>query len=311
MGKNKINKFKFVPLIILILGLLALLSVFLIRTDLAVLTPKGTIAAEQRDLINFATILSFFVVIPVFILTFYIAWKYRAGNTSAKYSPDWDGNKKLEFTWWAIPCAIILVLAVITWTSTHQLDPFKPLESSKKPVTIQVVALQWKWLFIYPEQNVASVNFFQIPEDTPINFEITSDAPMNSFWIPQLGGQVYAMSGMKTQLHLMADEPGDYGGSSANLSGDGFAGMRFVAKASSEKEFQDWVNTTKKANKRLSKEEYVALAAPSRDNQPAQYSEIADDLYNKVIMKYMEPGHELEGLQHAHTHDGSEPENHH
>src|SRR3989344_8743312 len=218
--------------ILLLVGITILVAVLLGGGTIAVLNPKGIVATQERNLIIFALLLSLTVVIPVFILTFAIAWKFREGREE-KYEPDWDHNKWLEFVWWAVPAAIILVLAAVTWTSTHQLDPFKPLSSSTQPITIQVVALQWKWLFIYPEQNIATVNFVQFPARTPINFELTADAPMNSFWIPQLSGQIYAMAGHKTQLHLMADETGEFAGSAAEISGRGFAGMKFSAKATS------------------------------------------------------------------------------
>ena len=179
----------------------------------------------------FAALLSLVVVIPVFAMTIYIVWRYRESNQKAKYSPDWDHNSKVETIWWLIPTLLIVVLSVVTWNSSHSLDPFKPIKSSVKPLRVQVIALQWKWLFIYPEQGVASTNILELPVDRPINFEVTADAPMNSFWIPQLGGQIYAMAGMSTQLHLMASEAGTYAGASANLSGKGFAKMKFDTKA--------------------------------------------------------------------------------
>jgi cytochrome o ubiquinol oxidase subunit 2 len=179
---------------------------------------------------------------------------------------------------------------VVTWNSSHNLDPYKPLASNVKPLTIQVVALQWKWLFIYPEQGIATVNFAQIPEDVPINFEITSDAPMNSFWIPQLGGQIYAMPGMSTKLHLMAEEPGDYRGSSANISGEGYWAMRFTTRASSQEKFDDWVAEVKTSKQWLDAAEYKQLAKPSEDEPQIFYSAFDDDLYDTVVMKYMSPG---------------------
>ncbi len=274
---------------LLILGVAGLTAWLLQNSNIAVLNPKGLIATQQRDLIITATLLTLIVVIPVFILTFFIAWKYRAGNPKAKYTPDWDHHKGLEFAWWAIPSAIILVLSVITWTSTHELDPYKPIQSTKKAVTIQVVALQWKWLFIYPEQNIATVNYIQFPEDTPINFEITADAPMNSFWIPQLGGQVYAMAGMKTKLHLMAGETGSYHGSSANLSGEGFSGMRFEAKATSGADFDAWVKTTQQSSNALTPASYHELSEPSQNNPVTVYSRSTPGLYDDIIMKFMSP----------------------
>ncbi len=273
---------------VIVAELVLLLVIYLQDTNFAVLNPKGTIALQQRNLIIFATLLSLVVVIPVFALTFFIVWKYRASNTKARYTPDWDHSKKIEAVWWGVPIILILVLGVITWTSSHKLDPRQPIASNKQPVTIQVVALEWKWLFIYPEHNISSVNFIQFPEDTPVNFEITADAPMNSFWIPQLGGQIYAMNGMKTKLHLMASEQGNYNGSSANLSGEGFADMKFIARASSQAEFDQWIQATKQSPSRLDMNSYDKLARPSKNNPPAYYAS-QSGLFDMIMMKYMAP----------------------
>lgn len=282
------TKFKLAFFIFLLFGIMVVATLYLSGRDIAVLNPKGLIALKEFGLIKVATLLSLVVIVPVFILTFFFAWKFRESNTTAKYTPDWDHNTKLEFIWWAIPFAIIFVLALITWQSSHELDPYKPLDTNKKPITIQVVALQWKWLFIYPEEDIATINFVQFPEKTPVNFEITSDAPMNSFWIPSLGGQIYAMSGMSTKLHLIADEVGEFNGSSANISGQGFAGMKFVAKASSDTEYKRWVQLVQESQNILTVDEYVRLAEPS-ENNPVTYYSWQEDLYDKVLMKYMVP----------------------
>jgi cytochrome o ubiquinol oxidase subunit 2 len=252
-----------------------------------VLNPQGIIAHKQRNLIVFSVILSLFVIVPVFTLLFTILGKYRETNTKALYTPDWDGNRAYEAIWWGIPILIILTLSVVTWNSTHDLDPFKPIDSNAKPLEVQVVALQWKWLFIYPEQNVATVNYVQIPVNRPITFTITSDAPMNSLWIPQLGGQIYAMSGMSTQLHLMADAAGSYNGSSANISGEGFAGMRFKVNATSPTEFESWVTWARQGQDYLGSDSYALLAKPSQNNWPATYTPVQEDLYATILSKYM------------------------
>ena len=262
--------------------------------DTAIFAPKGIIALQERNLIITTTLLMLIVVIPVLVLTFFFAWKYRATNKHAKYTPDWASNETLEAIWWAIPGVIILILAVITWKSTHELDPYKPLNSSVKPLTIQVVALDWKWLFIYPEQHIATVNLVEFPAGTPINFEITADAPMNSFWIPALGGQIYAMPGMRTQLHLMATEAGTFSGTSANFSGPGFSGMKFVAKSVSQSEFLEWAYAVKSASSTLTYDEYTTLSAPSKNQPVSLYAEVADGLYDKIIMKFMAPNNEEE-----------------
>ena len=235
-------------------------------------------------------LLGLMVLIPVFIMTFVIAYKYREGNKQAKYSPELVGNLGAELIWWAIPIAIISVLSAIAWNSSHALDPHKPLGIAGDPLTIQVVALDWKWLFIYPGQGIASVNYFQFPVNTPVTFSITSDAPMNSFWIPQLGGQIYAMPGMSTSLHLIANKVGDYDGSSANISGAGFAGMRFTAAASSSAQFADWVQTAKNDPHQLDMNTYSQLAKPSQNNPVALYSSVDNSLYDRVLVKYMGDG---------------------
>ena len=257
--------------------------------QIAVLDPKGWIAFKEKELLIITTLLMLTVVIPVLVLTIVISCKYKESNKKANYDPNWHSNFLLELIWWGFPCIIVIALSVLTWKSCMELDPFRPLESDVKPVKVQVVALQWKWLFIYPDEKIASLNFLQIPEKTPINFEITADAPMNSFWIPQLGGQIYAMPGMNTQLHLIADEPGEFKGSSSNLSGAGFASMKFITKATSQAEFDSWVASAKQSPHVLNLESYDHLIAPS-ENDPITLYLLGDDgLYNEIIMKYMMP----------------------
>ncbi|MGL4539768.1 MAG: ubiquinol oxidase subunit II [Candidatus Rhabdochlamydia sp.] len=287
------KKYKVLFFILLTLAVIALSVVYLSSINIAVLNPKGTIALKERNLFIIITLIMLIVVIPVFVLTWVISWKYREGN-KAKYTPDWDKHLLSESIWWGLPCAIVLAMGILVWKGSHELDPFKPLESNKKPIRVQVVALQWKWLFIYPEQNIATVNFLQFPEQTPINFEITADAPMNSFWIPELGGQIYAMPGMKTKLHLIANEEGSFKGSSANLSGRGFAGMTFIAKASSQLEFEDWVESIRESSNFLNLREYNRLAEPSENNPVASYVLQKEDLYDWIVRKYMAPMTEMD-----------------
>lgn len=253
--------------------------------DIPILFAKGIIAIKERNLLLIIQALMLIVVIPVYILTFIFSWKYEAHKTNAKYDPKLVGSYFAEVLWWGIPCILIIIIGWITWLGTEELDPFKPIESDKKPVRIQVVALQWKWLFIYPEENIATVNFFQFPEKTPVSFEITSDAPMNSFWIPQLAGQIYAMPNMKTKLHMMADKKGDFRGASANLSGVGFAGMHFIAKSSSQEDFDKWVEQVKEADKKLDFASYADLAKPSRNDPVAKYELMDEELFDKILMK--------------------------
>jgi len=259
------------------------------NVNVAVLNPQGTIASQERGLIIFTIILSLVVVIPVFTLLGLIAWKYREKNTNkTTYRPNWDGSRLFETIWWGVPCIIILVLCVVTWQTSHQLDPYKPLNSDVKPITVQVVALQWKWLFIYPDQHIASVNLLEIPEKTPINFQITSDAPMNAFWIPNLGSQVYAMSGMSAQLHLMADTTGDYPGSSSNISGTHFADMKFTARAVSSSDFDTWTTRVQQSSM-FAWDEYKSLAQPGVLAQPASYDLTDSNLYAEIIAQYLQP----------------------
>lgn len=286
MGKKRL-----IGIVALVIGFVGSIGFLLTRPNVLVFQPAGLIASEQRQLFILATLLMLIVVIPVFIMTGLFAWKYRESNTTANYQPDWDHNRWLEAIWWGIPLAIIVALGVIIWQSSHKLDPYRPLDDARRPVKVQVVALQWKWLFIYPDYDVATVNYLHIPEDRPINFEITADAPMNSFWIPQLGGQVYAMAGMQTKLHLIADTPGIYAGSSANISGEGFSDMKFNVIATSNSDFQQWVQSLKSQSNSLGVSEYQKLAQPTRDTSRQSYWLREDDLYNKIVMQYMSPDH--------------------
>jgi cytochrome o ubiquinol oxidase subunit 2 len=283
------RKYKILAGVLLGLGFLFISVVYLGKVNIAVLQPAGVVGEKERNLIYISLLLAIIVVVPVFIMLFMFSWKYREGNTKAKYQPDFDSNRKLEAIWWGVPFTIIFILSVITWNSSHDLDPLKQISSSAKPLNVQVVALQWKWLFIYPELDIASVNFMQMPVNTPVNFEITSDAPMNSFWIPQLGGQIYAMSGMTTHLHLMAGKSGDFDGRSANISGKGFSKMTFTARASSNENFNDWVGKVKIANNQLNLNSYNELAKPSENNQVKYYSSVNSQLYDGIVSKYLAP----------------------
>ena len=285
------------------IGMIALFVFVTQGRDMPVLDTHGLIANQERDLIYLTFGLGLLVVIPVLWMLFAIAWKYRAGNTKAKYEPEMDGSKKLEILWWGIPIIIIIALAIITAISTHALDPYKPIESSVEPVEVQVVALEWNWLFIYPDNGVATLNYLNIPEDTPINFTITSDAPMNSFWVPALAGQVYAMSGMSTKLHVMADTVGTYDGSSANISGEGFASMRFKVNSMTESDFSAWVIKSANSKDMLTSESYTELAKPGADKGEKTYMLMKKDLYNEIIMKYM--SHDTSGKE-AHTKNETE-----
>jgi cytochrome o ubiquinol oxidase subunit II len=281
------RKYKIGLIVAIIITVITATVWYLHGTNIQVLNPKGPVALKERNLIYLALLLSLIVVIPVYALTIIFAVKYRETNTKAVYSPDLAGNRLAETIWWIIPTIIISILGVVAWNSSHQLDPYKPLVSSNQPLTIQVIALQWKWLFIYPEQNIGSVNIVQFPSNVPINFQITADAPMNSFWIPQLGGQIYAMPGMSTQLHLLASSNGTFNGSSANISGAGFAGMTFLARSTSPADFKNWVNTIKRTGGQLAAKQYTQLRKPSQNNVPRYYASTEHGLYYAVVARYL------------------------
>lgn len=268
---------------------ITVIVVYASSVNIPVLEPAGPVGAKEKHLMVEASLLSLVVIVPVYAMLFGFALRYREGNKKAKYSPNMDGSRLLETIWWGVPIILIAILAVITWRSSHDLDPFKPLSSNKEPVNIQVVALQWKWLFIYPSQGIATVNYFKMPIGTPVNFSITSDAPMNSFWIPQLGGQIYAMSGMATQLHLQADKIGDYQGVSANISGQGFADMHFIASAVSQSDFNNWQSGVKKLPNKLNLSSYDQLAKPSSETATKSYSLSSPGIFNQIVAKYEAP----------------------
>ncbi|WP_241082611.1 ubiquinol oxidase subunit II [Achromobacter xylosoxidans] len=251
--------------------------------NMEILSPKGDIGAQEKTLLFTATGLMLLAVIPVIIMILTFAWKYRASNTKADYQPKWAHSTAIEVVVWTVPCIIVAILAVITWRSTHALDPYKPLVSEHKPVTIEVVSLDWKWLFIYPEYDIATVNEIAFPVDVPVNFRITSASVMNSFFIPQLGSQIYSMAGMETKLHLNAREPGTYAGISANYSGAGFSGMRFKAIATSQEGFDNWVKEAKASGTALTPAVYQELTKRSEHNPVAKYASVPPSMFDYIL----------------------------
>lgn len=277
------------PLILLVSIGLTLVATLLYRSaPLVLLEPGGTIAAAEKTLLLKTTGWMLIVVIPVLIMTVAIAARYRKGNPKARYKPDWHSGVLAESLWWGIPCFIIAVLSVYTWIGSRDLDPFQPLRGEKEPMTIQVAALQWKWLFLYPEEGIASVNEVHFPENTPIRFIITADAPMNSFWIPKMGSQIYAMPGMRSEVNLIASEKGNFQGLSANLSGEGFAKMIFTAVSESESDFHTWVEKAKNSRDSLDFKNYEILAKPG-ESLPETYRLQEPDLFDRIINKFMMP----------------------
>jgi cytochrome o ubiquinol oxidase subunit 2 len=291
MNKRKTLVALYAIAVFMFLSLLMLLVMYVHGDKFAVMDPKGWVAWRESQILVASMWMMLIVVLPVFVLTLIVIWRYRADNERAKYDPTVEDSKTAEALWWGIPTVLIIVFSVLTWVRSVELDPFRPLKSPVKPMTVQVVALQWKWLFIYPEQKLATVNYLQIPENTPIDFEITADAPMNAFWIPQLGGMIYAMPAMRTELHLIAQEVGKYFGCSANLSGSGFSEMHFMTNATSKEDFDQWVTESKKSTQTLTAEVYDKLAQPSEREPIATYVLGAEGLFNQILMKYMEPAH--------------------
>jgi len=276
-------------LALVIAAALVALAAYLRGVDIPVLEPKGPIASQEQHLIIITALLSLFVVIPVLGLVVAFAVKYREGNTTAEYSPTLASSKRFEAVWWIYPTALIVILSIITWNSAHSLDPYKPLASKTQALTIQVVSLDWKWLFIYPDQDVACVNEMVIPNNTPVDLLLTSDAPMNSFWIPQLSGQIYAMPGMQTQLHLEASSVGTFRGLSANISGAGFSGMTFTTSSRSLTAFREWIDATQRSPKALDQQAYSVLARPTENAPISCFTDSDTSLFLSIILRYMTP----------------------
>jgi cytochrome o ubiquinol oxidase subunit II len=249
--------------------------------------PKGPIGESERFVILAAIALMLIVVIPVFIMAFWFPLKYRASNTASTYLPKWCYSAKIDFFMWGVPIAIVTVLAMLAWTRTHALDPYKPIPSAHKPITIEAVSLDWKWLFIYPDQNIATVNQITFPVNVPVSFKLTSDTVMTSFFIPQLGSQIYAMGGMQTRLHLLADTPGTYAGQNNQISGRGYADMHFKAHAVSREEFEAWVQKVRQSQELLDLNRYEQLARPSPGYYPVTYfSAVKPDLFLYILRKF-------------------------
>jgi cytochrome o ubiquinol oxidase subunit 2 len=256
----------------------------------AVLNPAGPIGVAEKWIIDTAIGLMLLVVAPVIVLTLFIVWHYRASNTKARYEPDWCHSTKIELTMWGIPIAIVCILSVIAWRSSHQLSPFRPILSNVKPVHIEAVAMDWKWLFIYPNHNIASVNEVAMPVGVPVVFHITSATVMNSFFIPRLGSQIYAMANMQTADNLVASAPGTYRGISANFSGGGFSGMVFNVKAMSESDYKRWLAKAGSSTRTLNDTEYLALDKPSSDVPVTYYGHVNPDLFAQILNGRLAPG---------------------
>ncbi|MFT3966039.1 MAG: ubiquinol oxidase subunit II [Sphingobium sp.] len=267
--------------------------------NMVVLDPAGDVARQQGNLVLMSTGLMLLIILPVMALTLLFAWHYRSANREAAYEPDWDHSTQLELMIWGAPLIIIICLGALTWVGTHLLDPYRPLArtapgkavaASAKPLEVQVVALDWKWLFIYPEQGIATVNEFAAPIDRPVRFRISASSVMNSFYIPALAGQIYAMPGMETTLHAVFNNPGTFEGFSANYSGAGFSHMRFKARSLSEAAFARWVGEAKAGHDSLDRKAYLTLERPSEKEPVRRFASVENGLFDAVVNLCVEPG---------------------
>ena len=254
-----------------------------------VLNPQGPVAFAERQILFNSLGIMLAIVIPTILATLGVAFWFRSSNSRAVYMPDFTYSGRLEMIVWSIPAMTVLLVGGVAWVGAHDLDPRRAIASAVKPVNVQVVSLDWKWLFIYPDQGIASVNHLTVPVGTPISFELTSSGVMNSFFVPQLGSQIYTMSGMATRVQLQADHPGTYPGLSAQFSGAGFADMRFSVDAVPADEFARWVTATRSTGPTLDAGTYADLAKPSEKVSPFTYRAVASDLFNGIVMSGTTP----------------------
>jgi cytochrome o ubiquinol oxidase subunit 2 len=280
-------------------ALLAAPALLLAGCNTIVMNPHGDIARQQAHLIVTSTLLMLVIIVPVIALTLFFAFRYRQSNSNAQYSPDWDHSTRLELIIWGAPLLIIIALGAITWISTHKLDPYRPLDriaegkpvpAGTKPLVVQVVAMDWKWLFVYPEQGIATINELAAPVDRPIEFHITASTVMNAFYVPALAGMIYAMPGMETQLHAVINKPGNYAGISANYSGAGFSDMKFRFLGMSEGDFAAWVDENREDGQTLDRLAYLKLEAPSHDEPVRRFARVDHDLYEAVLNRCADGG---------------------
>jgi cytochrome o ubiquinol oxidase subunit II len=258
---------------------------------MGVLDPQGPVGTAQKSILAGSVVIMLAIVVPTIIATLAFAWWYRASNTRARYLPDWEYSGRIELVVWSIPALVVMLLGGVAWIGSYDLDPAKPLASSQKPLEIQVVSLDWKWLFLYPDQGIAAVNTLTVPVGVPIHFSLTSSSVMNAFFIPQLGSMIYTMNGMTNQLHLQADKIGVYPGLSSHYSGGGFADMNFKINVVSASDFSNWVDLTGKATGVLDAEGYSELAKQSRKVTPATYRlEKGARLFEMIVSREIPPG---------------------
>lgn len=272
------------------LSLIATALLSLAGCDWVIFDSKGAVGIAERDLIIICVALMLIVVIPAMVLSFVFPWMFRSSNKRAKYTPNWDFSTKVEVVVWGIPLIIVVALSIIVWNSTHKLDPYRKLDIPGEPLHVDVIATDWKWVFVYPDLGIATVNELKFPAGQQLAFSITSNSTMNTFFIPQLGGQIYAMAGMRTQLHLVADEVGEFRGMSGNYSGAGFSKMHFKATALTNEDFEKWVADVRSTPNNLDFDAFVKLAEPSEGHPIEHFSNVEDGLFKKVIDQFIGVG---------------------
>jgi cytochrome o ubiquinol oxidase subunit 2 len=279
-------------------GLLLPVVLMLTGCHTVLMSPSGDVALQQRNLILTSLVLMLIIIVPVIVLTLLFAWRYRASHKRDDYDPEWNHSTMLELLIWSAPLLIIIALGAVTWVSTHKLDPYhklerlsagRPVPANVKPLEIDVVALDWKWLFIYPEQGIATINDVAAPVDRPIVFKITASNVMNSFFVPALAGQIYAMPGMQTTLHAVINKPGDFEGFSANYSGAGFSGMHFMFRGMSEAQFGQWIGEAKSGHA-LDRGAYLQLVQPSENNPVSRFATVSPGLFEAIVNNCVVPG---------------------
>jgi|UniRef100_UPI0035CC54CB cytochrome o ubiquinol oxidase subunit 2 len=282
-----------------IAGLALLAPAMLGGCSTVVLAPAGDVAAQQGELVVIATLLMLIIIVPVMLLIAIFAWRYRQTNSDAPYNPDWHHSTALELVIWAVPLLIIICLGAVTWTSTHLLDPYRPIgridatrmvAADAKPLRVQVVALDWKWLFIYPDYGIATVNELAAPVNQPIAFDLTASDVMNAFYVPDLAGMIYTMPSMITKLNAVANKPGNYAGFSSNFSGDGFSGMKFRFHAGSQGDFDAWVAKVRASGTMLDRATYLKIAKPTSNTPPMYFSGVANGLFTAAANNCVAPG---------------------
>lgn len=260
--------------------------------QLVLLSPSGDVAAQQGDLIIYSTVLMLIVILPVMALTVFFAWKYRASNDKARYEPDWDHSISLEIVIWSVPLAIIICLAGLTWVATHRLDPYqdlprisetKPIDPNVEPLQVQVVAMDWKWMFIYPEQNIATIGEAAVIVDRPVEFKITSTTVMNAFYVPEMAGMIYAMAGMETELNAVLNSSGTFKGFSGNYSGYGFSQMDFEMHAFDDQGFEQWVESVRAKGTVLDRPAFLEADEPSIGHPVTYYGDVEHDLWRRIV----------------------------